>query len=160
MKFVYLSHQTLNIFLIPIHYDCSQLPRSCLKLNTDFTLLEIYKGFVLIALFNFQDTIFRCPASALSNFIIISYSFRFVKYFFLKILENFLNILSSLLTSRFSATYLLYHTFFRLSSFFQKTFEILSSPEVCLSLYFPLSLASLRKLYYYNTSTAKCQLVF
>jgi len=57
MKFVYLSHQTLNIFLIPIHYDCSQLPRSCLKLNSDFTLIEIYKGFVLIALFNFQDTI-------------------------------------------------------------------------------------------------------
>ena len=130
-----------TIFLIPIHYDCSQLPRSCLKLNTDFTLLEIYKGFVLIALFNFQDTIFRCPASALSNFIIISYSFRFVKYFFknswklfeyFKLLTHFSVFSNLFIISHFPSFVKLFSENFRNSFFSRSTFIPLFPSFACL----------------------------
>ena len=122
MKFVYLSLSTLNIFLIPIHYDCSQLPRSCLKLNSDFTLIEIYKGFVLIALFNFQDTIFVTLKLSLSATFILYHIQIGLSSTFLEFFEKlFLNIFC-----RFSATLILYHIFLKLSSIFLKKFLISS----------------------------------
>ena len=109
---------TLALLLLCVFY--SLFLTSQFSIDSSFNKSKEFQGSLLFfALFNFQDAALFSLASLEDSLFIISHSFRFVKYFF----QVFSNLFECSLPAFLSATFILYHISFVLSTPFSKFFQ-------------------------------------
>ena len=116
---------TLALLLLCVFY--SLFLTSQFSIDSSFNKSKEFQGSLLFfALFNFQDAVLFSLASLEDSLFIISHSFRFVKYFF----QVFSNLFECSLPAFLSATFILYHISFVLSTPFSKFFQNFFRDEI------------------------------